>query len=87
MEQIEWSDQAIQQLIDLAAQSRPQAARVHRALREHTQTGRGDVKKLEGALAGQWRLRAGDWRVSFRRLDGGRISVVSILNRRDAYDD
>ncbi len=45
----------------------------------------GDVRKLAG-LENRWRLRVGSWRVRFQ-LDGDQIYILSVLNRRDAYDD
>lgn len=45
----------------------------------------GDIRKLAGS-ENRWRLRVGDWRVRFQ-LDGDQIYILSVLNRRDAYDD
>jgi mRNA interferase RelE/StbE len=45
----------------------------------------GDVRKLAG-VGNRWRLRVGNWRVRFQ-LDGDQIYILSVLNRRDAYDD
>jgi mRNA-degrading endonuclease RelE of RelBE toxin-antitoxin system len=42
-------------------------------------------KALEGRLTGTYRLRVGDWRVRFRRLQGGAIYVIAVRNRGDAY--
>ncbi len=45
----------------------------------------GDVRPLQG-LAGEWRLRVGDWRVRFRRDDDARIiDVVLVAARGSAY--
>ena len=43
----------------------------------------GDVKKLRNFTPG-YRLRVGDWRVLFD-VDGNRVSIYRIHNRRDAY--
>ncbi|QQR75286.1 MAG: type II toxin-antitoxin system RelE/ParE family toxin [Holophagales bacterium] len=44
----------------------------------------GDVRKLQGFTVG-YRLRVGDYRVLFD-LDGDRILVLRIRNRREAYE-
>jgi len=45
----------------------------------------GDVKRLSGS--GEYRLRVGDWRVRFERLDRQlTIVVVRVLPRGRAYD-
>lgn len=44
----------------------------------------GDVKKLQGFTVG-YRLRVGDYRVLFD-LDGDRVLVQRIRNRREAYE-
>lgn len=44
------------------------------------------VKPLTGGLKGNFRIRTGDYRVIFR-LDGRRIIVWRIANRRDVYED
>lgn len=43
----------------------------------------GDVKKLTNYTP-EYRLRTGDWRVLFE-IDGNKIIIYCILNRRDAY--
>lgn len=44
------------------------------------------VKRLAGELKGSFRVRTGDYRIIFR-VDGTRIVVWRIANRRDVYDD
>ena len=44
----------------------------------------GDIKKLSGA-ENKYRLRVGNYRVLFR-LDGNRIQVYSVRDRKDAYE-
>jgi mRNA-degrading endonuclease RelE of RelBE toxin-antitoxin system len=44
------------------------------------------AKPLSGILKGNFRIRTGDYRIIFR-LDGGRIVIWRIANRRDAYED
>jgi mRNA-degrading endonuclease RelE of RelBE toxin-antitoxin system len=43
------------------------------------------AKPLRRALAGAFRIRAGDWRVVFR-LAGAEVHVERIAHRRDVYD-
>lgn len=44
----------------------------------------GDVKRLRH-FQPAFRLRVGDWRVLFD-VDGDRVRIYRILNRRDAYE-
>jgi len=44
------------------------------------------VKRLARDLKGSFRIRTGDYRVIFR-LDGARIVIWRIANRRDVYED
>jgi mRNA-degrading endonuclease RelE of RelBE toxin-antitoxin system len=58
--------------------------RVLTALHRYAETGRGDVKALEGDLAGLLRLHVGGYRVLFDET-GESIFVHRVRNRRDAY--
>jgi mRNA interferase RelE/StbE len=60
-------------------------ARVLNALERYAETGHGDVKALKGH-PGEYRLRAGDWRIRFA-LDAARLELVvlHVLHRREAY--
>ena len=77
-----WSPQA---RIELRQIDRETAMRILAALTKLARTGEGDVKALEGGLAGSYRLRIGDWRVRFKRLTGGVIHVLAVENRGQAY--
>ena len=44
------------------------------------------VKRLTGNLKGNFRVRTGDYRVVFR-LEGQRVVIWRIANRRDVYED
>lgn len=44
------------------------------------------MKRLTGDLKGNFRIRTGDYRIIFR-LDGRRIIIWRIANRRDVYED
>ena len=43
-----------------------------------------NVKALEGALKGSYRLRSGDWRILFYR-DGNNLYISDVKNRKEAY--
>jgi len=46
---------------------------------------RGDILKLEG-YKGRYRLRVGDWRVTFRyRFEAKEVHIAEIKHRREAY--
>ena len=64
---------------------RDTAMRILHALTRYAETGEGDVKALEGKFTGAHRLRIGDWRVRFRRAQGGAIHVLAVENRGEAY--
>ena len=44
----------------------------------------GDVKKLQGRLPSEYRLRVGRFRVIFAR-ENGEIVVLRVADRKDAY--
>jgi mRNA interferase RelE/StbE len=59
--------------------------RVLAAIDRLAETGRGDVKRLQGAEE-EFRLRVGDWRVRFVvDHDRGVLCVRRVLHRREAY--
>ena len=70
---------------ELAHMDRSEAARMVRALEEFAADGRGDVKALNGALKGRYRLRIGKWRVFFRLDQPGNVVVIDVDNRGQAY--
>lgn len=69
---------------DVRAIDRENAMRVLNALHQYAETGHGDVKALEGDLAGLLRLRVGDYRVLFDETSDS-IHVHRVRNRREAY--
>ncbi len=70
---------------DLKRLDVPAARRVGEAIVRLAETEQGDVKKLRAPLPG-YRLRVGDWRVSFERdRDAGTLTVRRVRHRRDAY--
>ena len=61
------------------------AQRVRQSVIAFTETGHGDIVKLQGREA-EWRLRVGAWRVRFDFTEGGRtLRVLRVLHRREAY--
>lgn len=76
-----WNSSARLQLRNI---DRDIAMRILIALTRYAETGEGDIKALEGKFTGTHRLRIGDWRVRFRRVQGA-IHVLAIENRGDAY--
>ena len=44
------------------------------------------AKPLRGELAGQFRIRMGDWRVVFQPV-GDDVVITRVANRKDVYDD
>ena len=83
--QVIWRERALDDLVDIALQSRRTAQRIVDAVNRLAEHNLGDVRKLAGT-AGEYRLRVGDWRVLFTFEDNGQTLLVSrVLNRRDAY--
>ena len=70
---------------ELARMDRFAANRIIRALDEYASSGRGDVKSLQGALKGRFRLRIGKWRVILSSNEPGIVVVIDIDNRGQAY--
>ncbi len=63
------------------------ALRLLKALGRYVKTDAGSVRQLEGFEPPLFRLRAGDWRVIFRKHGGDQIEIVRVRNRREAYRD
>lgn len=70
---------------DLARLERKLALRVHASVEQLASAGEGDVRILHGRLRGIYRLRVGEWRAHFVRLDSGDLLVLRILPRGGAY--
>jgi hypothetical protein len=51
--------------------------RILRALTKLAETGAGNVKVLQGPLAGVTRLRVGPWRVRYRYIEPGRALLYT----------
>ncbi len=70
---------------DIRAIEQKQALVIQKAIARLSQTGAGDIKKLEDDRQSRYRLRVGDWRVFFRFETNKSIHVVGVENRKDAY--
>lgn len=84
MFEIIFSPKAIRQLrpLDKETLQRIKAA-IERNLREFPPL--GDVLKLEGA-ENRFRLRVGDWRVTFRyQFDRREVHIAEVVHRSKAY--
>ena len=80
---VNWSQVAVDDLARVFAIRSRDAQRVVLVVRSFGRDGSGDIKKLQGH-ANEWRLRAGDWRVTMT-IDGENVWVDHVDNRRDAY--
>ena len=72
MREIEWTEPALQ---DLAALDKGIARRIKQAVEVFAATGVGNVKRLQGVLPPEFRIRSGDYRVRFH-LDGSTLRVL-----------
>lgn len=79
---LEWTRQAVKDVQSLDRQVRE---RLVEAMEHLSQTEQGDVVSLKKPLRG-YRLRVGDWRVSFERdAAAGVIIVRRVRHRSQAY--
>jgi len=78
---IEWLDEA---KADVRAVDRPTAMRLFEGVLRFARTGSGDVKTLQGDMAGALRLRLGDYRLLFT-LEGDTMRIFRIRHRSEAY--
>lgn len=78
---IEWLDEA---RADVRAIGRSLAMRLFEGILRFARTGSGDVKALQGDLAGAFRLRIGDYRVLFT-LEDHAIRIFGVRHRSRAY--
>ncbi len=69
---------------DVRAIEKSAAMRVLTGLHRYAESGQGDIKALEGDLAGLLRLRVGEYRVLFDET-GDAVKVHRVRNRREAY--
>ena len=78
---IEWSEEA---RADVRRLDKPLAMRVFEGLLRYMRTDEGDVRALQGDLAGRFRLRIGDYRVCFTRA-GDMLQIHWVRHRSVAY--
>jgi mRNA-degrading endonuclease RelE of RelBE toxin-antitoxin system len=69
---------------DLRAIDRDTAWHILEAIDRYLETGSGDVIKLQPPRS-EVRLRVGDYRVLFRRIDEQTIEVLRVRHRGEAY--
>jgi len=78
---IAWRDRAKAQL---RAIDQPAALRILHAPAHFAAIGEGDVKRLQDIEPPEFRLRVGDYRLSFHDR-GNTLYVTAVKNRREAY--
>lgn len=64
---------------------RATALRILAAITRLGVTGAGDVEPMQGEWRGCQRLRVGDHRVIFRRIDDG-LEILTVGHRSDVYN-
>jgi mRNA-degrading endonuclease RelE of RelBE toxin-antitoxin system len=69
---------------ELRAIERETAIRILRALDRYGDSGEGDVRALTGQWQGYFRIRVGDYRVSFM-VAPEEITIVRVRHRSDVY--
>jgi mRNA-degrading endonuclease RelE of RelBE toxin-antitoxin system len=69
---------------ELRATDREIAVNILQAIDRYLETGAGDVIKLQPPRT-EFRLRFGDYRVLFRRIDEQTIEVLRVRHRSEAY--
>jgi mRNA-degrading endonuclease RelE of RelBE toxin-antitoxin system len=68
---------------DLRSIDREQALNILHHVTDYGSTGNGDVKQLKGST--DFRLRVGNYRVRFERLEGGELRILQVKHRKEAY--
>jgi mRNA-degrading endonuclease RelE of RelBE toxin-antitoxin system len=82
VKRFEWTAQAKSELRQI---EREQAMRILLELTRYSETGQGDVKRLQAL--DQFRLRVGDYRLRFIVLEDGTMRIIRIGHRKDVYRD
>jgi mRNA-degrading endonuclease RelE of RelBE toxin-antitoxin system len=59
--------------------------RVMRVIRRFAETRVGELKRLQGPLGDEFRLRSGDLRIRFSVEPGGTLVILRVLPRDKAY--
>ncbi len=71
------------QSVTYAVSNRAEAILILEGLTHYGATGQGDLKQLRGSS--DFRLRLGDYRVRFQRLENGVLRILQVKHRREAY--
>jgi mRNA interferase RelE/StbE len=79
--EIEWTETALD---DMAGLDRSVAHRVKKAVERFSESGAGDIKRLQDVDPPEYRLRVGDYRVRFNQSKDT-IVILRVRNRREAY--
>jgi mRNA-degrading endonuclease RelE of RelBE toxin-antitoxin system len=78
---ISWTDQA---KANVRTIDQPSAMRILHGLARFTQTGLGDVKRLQNIEPPEFRLRVGTYRIRFYD-HGDTIEILAVKHRSEAY--
>jgi mRNA interferase RelE/StbE len=78
---IEWLDEA---KAEVRTVDQTTAMRLFEGILRFARTGSGDVKTLQGDMAGAFRLRLGDYRVLFT-LEDDAMRIFGVRHRSEAY--
>lgn len=74
------------QVIDFAKRLAPEPRRAVKHALQELRAERGDIRALEGNLAGYYRLRVGRFRIIFAYATDGAIEAVFMEERSFVYD-
>ena len=74
------------QVIDFTRRLAPDQRRAVKAALQELRRERGDLRALEGTLAGYYRLRVGRFRLIFAYASDGAIEVIFIEERGLVYE-
>jgi len=80
---VHWTDRALK---DVARLDRRTRERIVTAVERLAESGRGDIRRLQGAREEIFRLRIGDWRLLFsENREAATLVVRRVLPRGSAY--
>ncbi|SDR81299.1 hypothetical protein [Opitutus sp. GAS368] len=74
------------QVIDFAKRLAPESRRAVKHALQELRAERGDIRALEGNLAGYYRLRVGRFRIIFAYAADGALEAVFMEERAFVYD-
>ena len=73
------------QVVELASRLAPEPRRTVKRALQYLRKERGEIRSLEGALAGYHRLRVGRFRIAFSYAADGAIEAVFVEERTLVY--